>query len=357
MRAGGAYSARTMTRRPLPGDPSDVWSQVAAQIVGCSAAHCAMLDQLACIAASEAPALIEGETGSGKEVAARAIHYGGPRRAGPFVPVNCGALPEGLIESELFGVERGAFTDARQSRRGLVAEARGGTLFLDEVDALSPKAQVTLLRFLQDQRYRPVGTTRDQCTDARLVAATNQPLDALVARREFRSDLLYRLKILFLVLPPLRERAEDVELLARHFVARLRSRYGGPERDIHSDTVRWMHRHAWPGNVRELENWVHRRFLMSSGDLITHDDGLAPPPGSPSAPSAPGLPTAPAGPPVACFRHAKAEAVQRFERDYLLHVMRETNGNVTRAAQLAGKERRAFGKLLKKHGIGRAPAP
>jgi DNA-binding NtrC family response regulator len=337
-----------MTRDPLPGDDaSDVWAQAAAQIVGCSTAHGAMLAQLGCIAASEAPTLLEGETGSGKEVAARAIHYGGPRRAGPFVPVNCGALPEGLIESELFGVERGAFTDARQSRRGLVAEASGGTLFLDEVDALSPRAQVTLLRFLQDQRYRPVGTARDQCTDARLIAATNQPLDALVVRREFRSDLLYRLKILHLVLPPLRERAEDVELLARHFVARLQSRYGGPERDIHADTVQWMRRYGWPGNVRELENWVHRRFLMSSGHMITHDDGLAP-----AASSAGPVPERS----VVCFQRAKADAVQRFERDYLLRVMHETDGNVTRAAQLAGKERRAFGKLLKKHGIGRAPA-
>ncbi|HUG24189.1 sigma-54 dependent transcriptional regulator [Piscinibacter sp.] len=335
-----------MTRHPLQGDASAVWAQVAAHIVGCSEVHCAMLAQLCCIAASEAPTLIEGETGSGKEVAARAIHYGGPRRAGPFVPVNCGALPEGLIESELFGVERGAFTDARQARRGLVAEARGGTLFLDEVDALSPKAQVTLLRFLQDQRYRPVGTARDQCTDARVIAATNQPLDELIVRREFRSDLLYRLKILHLVLPPLRERAEDVELLARHFVGRLQSRYGGPERDIHPETLQWLRRYEWPGNVRELENWVHRRFLMSSGRMITHDDRLPPPATSGTVPALP----------LVCFQRAKAEAVQRFERDYLLRVMHETDGNVTRAAQLAGKERRAFGKLLKKHGIGRASA-
>jgi two-component system response regulator GlrR len=336
-----------MTRHSLEGDASEVWAQVAAHIVGSSGAHCAMLAQLGCIATSEAPTLIEGETGSGKEVAARAIHYGGPRRAGPFVPVNCGALPEGLIESELFGVERGAFTDARHARRGLVAEARGGTLFLDEVDTLSPKAQVTLLRFLQDQRYRPVGTARDQCTDARVIAATNQPLDELVARREFRSDLLYRLKILHLVLPPLRERAEDVELLARHFVARLHARYGGPVRDFHPETLQWLRRYAWPGNVRELENWVHRRFLMSTGSTISHDDGLPTPALGGAVPERP----------VLCFQRAKAEAVQRFERDYLLRVMHETDGNVTRAAQLAGKERRAFGKLLKKHGISRQSVP
>ena len=326
----------------IPGGASEVWADVAAHIVGRSESHCTMLAQLRRIAASEAPALIEGETGSGKEVAARAIHYGGSRRTGPFVPVNCGALPEGLIESELFGVERGAFTDARQARRGLVAEAFGGTLFLDEVDALSPKAQVTLLRFLQDQRYRPVGTARDQRADARVIAAANQPLDELVARREFRSDLMYRLKILHLVLPPLRQRGDDVELLARHFIAALQTRYGGPPRELHPETLPWLRRYEWPGNVRELENWVHRRFLMSAGSTITHDDAPRPEPVGAAAVNT-----------VLFFQRAKAEAVQRFERDYLLRVLRETDGNVTRAALLAGKERRAFGKLLKKHRIER----
>ncbi len=332
-----------MNKFPCQGAASEAWEGVSAQIVGDSEEHRAMLAQLCRIAASEAPALIEGETGSGKEVAARAIHYGGSRRAGPFVPVNCGALPEGLIESELFGVERGAFTDARQARRGLVAEAFGGTLFLDEVDALSPKAQVTLLRFLQDQRYRPVGTARDQRTDARVIAAANQPLEELVARREFRSDLMYRLKILHLVLPPLRRRGDDVELLARHFMGQLQARYGGPLRELHPETLPWLRRYDWPGNVRELENWVHRRFLMSAGATITHDDAPRPEPADAAAHK-----------PVLCFQRAKAEAVQRFERDYLLRVLRETEGNVTRAALLAGKERRAFGKLLKKHGIERS---
>ena len=336
-----------MAVRTPPGDPSEVWAAVSNQIVGSSEARRAMLEQLRCMAFSDAPALIEGETGSGKEVAARAVHYGGQRCAGPFVPVNCGALPEGLIESELFGVERGAYTDARQARRGLVAEALGGTLFLDEVDALSPKGQVTLLRFLQDQHYRPVGTALEQCTDARVIAAANQPLDELVARREFRSDLLYRLKILHVVLPPLRQRGEDVELLARRFMAVLQERYGGPTRELHPETLQWLLRYDWPGNVRELENWVHRRFLMSTGPLIVHDDGLRPPAGG----------AAVADQPLMCFQRAKADAVKRFERDYLQRVLRETEGNVTRAARLAGKERRAFGKLLKKHGIVRDAAP
>ncbi len=311
------------------------------QIVGTSAAHARMLEQLRRVAASEAPALIEGETGSGKELAARAIHYGGPRRAGPFVPVNCGALPDTLVEAELFGHERGAFTDARNARRGLVAEAAGGTLFLDEVDSLSPKAQVTLLRFLQDQCYRPVGTARERRSDVRLLAAANRPLQMLVEQREFRADLMYRLNILHLVLPPLREREGDAELLAERFVQLLATKYRCAPKPLHPDTRTWLVRQPWPGNVRELESWVHRQFLMCGGEHIVHTEGLAvadtPKPGCPTT--------------LARYQQAKAEALLRFESEYLAHALNISHGNVTRAAALAGKERRAFGKLLKKHGI------
>ena len=315
------------------------------QLVGASTAHHRALVQLERVAASEAPVLVEGETGSGKEMAARAIHYGGCRRAGPFVPLNCGALPDSLIESELFGVERGAFTDARRSRRGLVAEAAGGTLFLDEVDALSAKAQVTLLRFLQDQWYRPVGTTREERTDVRLIAAANRPLEQLVPRELFRADLLYRLKVLTLVLPPLREREGDVDLLARHFIGQFAAKYGLPCKQIAPDTLRWMRGYAWPGNVRELENWVHRQFLMCDGGWLTHEASPGPEP-------EPDVSVGPEGATPA-FQAAKAEAVRRFERDYLERVLEQAQGNVTRAARMACKERRAFGKLLKKHGLAR----
>jgi len=329
-------------------DPSDLprRAEAAAQIIGNSPAHEHMLAQLRRIAASEAPALIEGETGSGKEVAARAIHYGGARRAGPFVPVNCGALPDSLIESELFGVERGAFTDARRSRRGLVAEATGGTLFLDEVDALSAKAQVTLLRFLQDQWYRPVGTTREERTDVRLIAAANRPLDGLVQRELFRADLLYRLKVLTLWLPPLRERADDVLLLARHFIVQLAAKYHAPAKGIDAATHRWMRGYGWPGNVRELENWVHRQFLMCDGPSICID-------GVPAGPGADNVAADESSVTTQAFHAAKAEAVRRFECDYLKRVLNQARGNVSQAARLACKERRAFGKLLKKHGIER----
>jgi two-component system, NtrC family, response regulator GlrR len=309
--------------------------------VGTSDAFRAVLQQLLRIAQCEAPTLIEGETGSGKDLAARALHYGGTRRDGPFVPINCGAIPDALVESELFGHERGAFTDAREKRAGLVAEARGGTLFLDEVDALSPKAQVTLLRFLQDQRYRPVGTPREQRGDVRVIAASNHPLDALAHNGRFRADLLYRLKILYLVMPPLRERGHDAVVLAEHFVGRFAARYGTPRKALPAHVGDWLRQQRWPGNVRELENWVHRAFLMSPGATLLLD--------------AAGGQTVPAQPDAAAdlgpFALAKAEAVRLFECDYLRRALELGDGCVSRAARLAGKERRAFGKLLKKHGL------
>ncbi|HEU0204651.1 MAG TPA: sigma-54 dependent transcriptional regulator [Burkholderiaceae bacterium] len=317
-------------------------------IVGCSPAHARMIVRLERIAARQAPALIEGETGSGKELAARAIHYAGPRRAGPFVPVNCGAIPDALVESELFGHERGAFTDARRARRGLVAEASGGTLFLDEVDALTPRAQVTLLRFLQDQRFRPVGTTRELTTDVLVIAAANRPLAQLVARNEFRSDLMYRLKVLHLVLPPLRERAGDAELLAEHFIRQFARKYDMPCKTLHPATLAWVRSYEWPGNVRELENWIHREFLMCVGAQIATS-------GEQQVEVEATVQTRDQGG-LTRFAAAKAEAVRRFEHDYIVRALRFAQGNVSRAAQLAGKERRAFGKLMKKYGIARDAA-
>ena len=299
-----------------------------------------MLDQLHRMAASVAPVMIEGETGCGKELAARAIHYCGVRRAGPFVPVNCGALPDHLLEAELFGHERGAFTDAKTARRGLVAEANGGTLFLDEVDALSSKAQIALLRFLQDQRYRPLGSSRELSSQVRVIAAANQPLGDLARAGCFRVDLLYRLEILHLQMPPLRERLGDVRLLANHFVECNSAKYGVPTKVLDEATLQWLDSQRWPGNVRELENWVQRELLM----------GDTPAPGiSPHGSTGPIATVTGA----ANFRCAKAEAVRSFEQDYLVQVLKQAEGSVTRAAQLAGKERRAFGKLLKKHGIDR----
>ena len=315
-------------------------------IVGASPAFEAMIEQVRRVARSQAPVLIEGETGSGKELVARAIHYGGVRGAGPFVPLNCGALPDHLVESELFGHERGAFTDAKAARRGIVAEANGGTLFLDEADALSAKAQITLLRFLQDQRYRPLGSTRELDTSVRLIAATNQPLGDATQQGRFRPDLLYRLKILHLQLPPLRARVGDAEQLARHFVGLFSAKYRLAPKVFDAPTLAWIRSYPWPGNVRELENWVHRELLMADGPMIHAVPAQEDLP--PAADAAAPLPV------EACsFQRAKAEAVRLFEHGYVLNLLRQTHGNVTRAAQIAGTERRAFGKLLKKHRIDR----
>ena len=286
------------------------------------------------VAQCDAPVLIEGETGTGKEVAARAIHYDGPRRERPFVPVNCGALPDSLIESELFGHRRGAFTDAHHDQHGLVALAHSGTLFLDEVDALTPKAQVTLLRFLQDQQYRPLGDQRERRADARVIAASNRSLDLLVDGGQFRIDLLYRLKLMQVTLPPLRDRDGDIRLLAEHFLTIGAARFGRPKRPLAASTLAWFERYAWPGNVRELEHTVYHGLLLCDGAEVAID----PPRGVPDALQS-----------CATYRQAKAAAVAAFERDYVSRVIGESHGNVSVAARIAGTERRHFGRLLKKH--------
>ena len=305
-------------------------------MIGQSSAFRAVESLIAKMAQFNAPVLIEGETGTGKELAARAIHYDGTRRDRPFVPVNCGALPDTLIESELFGHRRGAFTDARDDRPGLVALAHLGTLFLDEVDALTPRAQVTVLRFLQDQRYRPVGGRREERADVRVVAASNQPLDRLVETGRFRIDLLHRLKLMHLQLPSLRERTGDIVLLAQHFLEVGSARFDRPLRPFAPETLAWFERYAWPGNVRELEHVVYHGLLLSEGLAIA----IAPPPGL--ADTQPANPT---------YREAKRRAVAEFEREYVSRIIDRTQGNVSAAARLAGTERRHLGRLLKKYRV------
>ena len=302
-------------------------------------------------ARSDAQVLIEGETGTGKELAAREIHYSSPRRDQPFVPVNCGAMQDGLIENELFGHSKGAFTDARQAQVGLVEHARGGTLFLDEVDSLSHKAQVTLLRFLQDNEYRPIGGTV-RTSGARIIAATNCHLGQLVLDGGFRSDLLYRLNVLYAHLPPLRERDGDVALLAEHFLAAAAQRMQGQLRRWSGDALQALSAYAWPGNVRELENVILRVYTLADSEMIGVEELLAAEPaiGESRRQSRDGQPHA-----RASFRYAKARAIEAFEHDYLTGVLQQAGGNVTDAARLAGKERRALGKLLKKHRIERLP--
>ncbi|MBB4013271.1 sigma-54 interaction domain-containing protein [Niveibacterium umoris] len=291
----------------------------------------------------DAPVLVTGETGTGKEVAARAIHYLSARRDAPFVPINCGALPDALIESELFGAEKGAYTDARQSRGGLVEAADGGTLFLDELESLPPRAQVSLLRFLQDQTYRPLGGTREKAANVRVVAAASPRLAGLIETGVFRPDLAWRLNVLAVELPPLRDRPGDATLLAEHFLSRYARRYHVAPCTLDPASLPWLESRPWPGNVRELDNLIHRSLLLCDGGVMR----LGVLPASRRAPEA----HAPVN-----FNDARAAAIEQFERQYLENLMRQTGGNVSLAARIAGKERRCLGKLLKKYGLDRRPA-
>lgn len=281
-----------------------------------------------------APILITGETGTGKEVVARAIHYQGPQKSHPFIPFNCGGVPEELLENELFGHEAGAFTSAQRKQNGLVAQAEGGTLFLDEIDALPLRCQVSLLRFLQDYEFRPLGGHRSNRAHLRIVAASNADLQELVEQRKFRQDLWYRLNVLTVHLPPLRERREDIPLLARHFMRQFCNLYRKPEKQLSQTTIQTLQAHSWPGNVRELENWIHRALLLGEAQTSLKNTSTSLYSNSEQS-----------------LKSRKAEAVHSFERSYLVDLMSKTKGNVTEAAYIAGTERRYLGKLLKKHGI------
>lgn len=302
-------------------------------------------------AACNVPVLIEGDTGTGKELAARAIHYASSRSLGPFVPVNCGALPENLVESALFGHRRGAFTDAKSDEQGLVEYARGGTLFLDEIDSLSSHAQATLLRFLQNGEFRAVGERPVRIADVRIVAATNLSLASAVEAGRFRRDLFYRLNPLHVSLPPLREREEDVVLLARQLLSDAVGRLETAPREWSEEALEALMRHHWPGNVRELENVIVRVCMRSDRSII----GLAELAQAEPAIWAKYVPSTeneslPEGVRQG-FSASKQRAIQSFERKYLTALMQRADGNVSRAAKLSGTERRQLGKMLKRHGI------
>jgi DNA-binding NtrC family response regulator len=315
-------------------------------MIGQSKAFLETIKLIAKIAVYDAPVLIEGETGTGKELAARAIHYQGARRDQPFVPVNCGAIPDLLIENELFGHHKGAFTDARDDQVGLIAHAHSGTLFLDEVDALTPKGQVALLRFLQGQHYRPLGSRQEHKADVRIIAASNVNLTRLAEADLFRMDLLYRLKILFLELPPLRERKGDPELLAKHFLQAGSDRFGKGVTTFHPDTLEWFDSYTWPGNVRELENMVYRAFLLAEESVIT-----IPPINQPQTERWMLVDHRKSMFDGLDYTCAKAKVIEDFDRKYLGSLMAKSQGNVTEAARMAGTERRCLGKLLRKYGI------
>jgi DNA-binding NtrC family response regulator len=320
---------------------------VDARLIGDSGSFQDVIARIARFSACDAPVLIEGETGTGKELVARALHYRSARRGHPFVPVNCAALPEQLVVSELFGYERGAFTGAQGRRLGLVEQARRGTIFFDEVDSLLPPAQAVLLRFLQDQEYRPLGAGSLLHADTRVVAASNVCMASEVRERRFREDLYHRLNVLTVSLPPLRARGGDILDLASHFLDHLSRQDRRVPKALSEAAVSALMKHDWPGNVRELENRLHRSFLTADGREISSVDlGLdgAEEDDGPQA----------RGPLLeGTFAAAQARAVADFERAYLSNLMTATQGNVSAASRLAGKERRTLARLLRKHGIDR----
>ena len=224
------------------------------------------------VAATEANVLIQGESGTGKELVAQAIHFGGSRAQRPFVAVNCGAIPAELIESELFGHEKGAYTGATSASEGLIREASGGTLFLDEISEMPLAAQVKLLRVLQERQVRPLGSNQSFLTDTRFLAASNRNLKESAERGSFRADLYYRLNVIAIHVPPLRERGADIELLARHFMHQFCRKFASPVTRMHKDFVEFLHHHSWPGNVRELQNVIERAVILADSDVLTLSD-------------------------------------------------------------------------------------
>jgi DNA-binding NtrC family response regulator len=294
------------------------------------------------VAESEATVLIQGETGTGKELVAKAIHRRSGRAGGRFVPINCGALAESILESELFGHEKGAFTGADRAKKGLIEQADGGTLFLDEIEDMSPGLQVKLLRAIQEREVVPVGSDQTIRVDFRLVAASNENLRSLMDEGTFRSDLFYRLSVANLQLPPLQSRREDIPLLANHFLAL----YGetGKHRvsEIDSEAMMLLQAYAWPGNVRELENIVQQAVLLTDGPVIVPGD--LPPHLVAVEGDAAGAPW---------YDMPLKDAQDKFERLYLEEMLKRAGGRVVEAAELAGMNRRSFYSKMSRYNITR----
>lgn len=310
------------------------------------------------VANADSSLLVLGETGVGKERLARALHYESARSSGPFVPVNCGAIPEGLLESELFGHEQGAFTGAVRARRGHFEMAHRGTLFLDEIGELPLHLQVKLLRVLEDRQVQRVGSERPERVDVRIIAATNRDLEAEVEARRFRPDLFYRLAVVTLSVPPLRQRTEDIPALADFHLERFRRTLGKPAVGIETEALQALVAHTWPGNVRELINVLERAVLLAQGPRVALGDlprsiaGGRDPNVSDArpAPDAPDMEAAFAMP----IREARHVAVVRFERSYLARILEETGGRVGETARRAGISERSLYDLMRRTGLDKA---
>lgn len=304
---------------------------------------------IANISRSNSSVLIQGESGTGKELVARAIYRSGPRCDGPFIVINCSALAETLLESELFGHVKGAFTGAIRDKMGLFRQADGGTIFLDEIGEVPLPVQVKLLRVLQDGEVRPLGAARPEHTDVRVIAATNRNLRDMMGEGRFREDLYYRLNVIGIQLPPLRERREDIPLLAYHFLKKYAQSTGHPVKEIARDAMDALQSYQWVGNVRELENVLERAVVLASGDRLTARD----------------LPARilrevfyQSEPPEEVndwlrlrYREAKEKFLTQFNRRYIGELLRQTDGNISLASQRAGMDRNNFKKIIKRFQI------
>ena len=310
-------------------------------LVGASAAMQAIYEAIEQVADTDATVLITGQSGTGKEMAARTLHHQSKRRAKPFIAVDCAAIPETLIESELFGHARGAFTDAKSTRVGLLAQADGGTLFLDEIAELPLALQPKLLRVLQERRVRPIGSDTDVAFDVRLVAATNRDLDAMVAEREFREDLYYRINVIHMPLPPLRVRSGDILLLAQHFIDHFARMFGRDVRGLTPEAAERMLHYVWPGNVRELRNSMERAVAMTATFHLTVED----------------LPERIRGyrpAPTRLDGHPDVDVtLEEIERRHILRVLDAHHGNKLAASQALDIDRKTLYRKLMRYGVER----
>lgn len=318
---------------PAPAAPAGTEESWQSAIISRSSRMAETLAEARMVARSDASVMLRGESGTGKELLAQAIHQASPRAAHPFIAVNCGAIPEALLESELFGHVKGAFTDASSKHKGLFQAAEGGTLLLDEIGDMPLALQVKLLRVLQERVVRPLGSSQSIPVNVRILSATHRDLDAAMAEGQFRTDLYYRLNVVTLTLPPLAERREDIALLANHFLVKLAGKYGKRLSGFAPEALKALTTAAWPGNVRQLYNVVEQVCALASTPLI----------------------------PLALIQRALrspsvqvltlAEARQRFEREYLVGLLKLTDGNVADAARLADRNRTEFYRLMQKHGL------
>jgi DNA-binding NtrC family response regulator len=303
------------------------------EIIGQSPAMKRVMDIVESLTGTDVTVLIRGESGTGKEVIARAIHSRGVRRYFPLVPVNCGALPESLLETELFGHERGAFTGAQQRRKGRLEQADGGTLFLDEIGTISPRTQVELLRVLDTKEFTRIGGSRPIRVDFRVVCATNQDLEDLVAQKAFREDLYFRINVFRIDLPPLRERNGDVPLLAQHFLSRFAAKADKEITGLSPEVLRALERYEWPGNVRELANVIERAVVLADPPMLQLDD----------------LP--PLRPPSASVAEAEGDSLADMEKVHVARILQRTGWNISQAARILEVDRVTLYNKVKKYGL------